>query len=288
MPASPPPDVVSAGVVVFRPGKRVLLVHRPKYDDWSFPKGKVDRGEHVTAAAVREVAEETGLHVRLGVPLSDQHYPVTSRMKTVHYWAGRPVGDDDVTGYLVNAEIDDVEWVDAEDAFPRLTYHYDRETLAEALRVRRRTRTLVVLRHGRARSRKAWRRDDRARPLLQLGRAHAERLVPVLAAYGLTRVVSSSSIRCVETVAAYAGTTGWELETDDRLSEEDASPKRVRRVVAGLLDGGRDTVVCTHRPVLPEVFDAIGLEDPRLELGEMVVVHLRKGRVVASERHLVP
>jgi 8-oxo-dGTP pyrophosphatase MutT (NUDIX family) len=288
MPASPPPDVVSAGVVVFRPGKRVLLVHRPKYDDWSFPKGKLDRGEHRTAAAVREVAEETGLHVRLGIPLADQRYPlVTGRMKAVHYWTGRPVGDHDVSGYAPNAEIDAVAWTDAEDAFTRLTYDYDRDTLHEALRVRRRTRTLVVLRHGKARSRKAWRGDDRERPLLQTGRAQAERLVPVLAAYGVTRVVTSGSERCVQTVAPYAGATGWELESDDRLSEEDATRKRVRRVLAALLDDGRDTLLCTHRPVLPDVFDALGLEDPHLEVGEMLVAQLRKGRIVATERHLV-
>ena len=73
-------DVRAAGAVVFAPGKRVLLVHRPKYDDWSFPKGKLDRGEHVTAAAVREVAEETGLQVRLGPPLTGQRYPVDGRV----------------------------------------------------------------------------------------------------------------------------------------------------------------------------------------------------------------
>ncbi|WP_134739938.1 NUDIX hydrolase [Nocardioides sp. 503] len=286
MPAPPPPDVQSAGVVVFRPGKRVLLVHRPKYDDWSFPKGKLDRGEHRTSAAVREVAEETGLHVRLGVPLASQRYALTTgRMKTVHYWTGRPVGEDDVSGYAPNAEIDAVAWVDAEEAFTRLTYDYDRDTLGEALRARRRTRTLVVLRHGKARSRKAWRGDDRERPLLLTGRAQAERLVPVLAAYGVNRVVTSASERCVQTVAPYAGTTGWELERDDRLSEEDATPKRVRRVVAGLLEDERDALLCTHRPVLPQVFDALGLEDPQLDVGEMLVAHLRKGRVVATERH---
>jgi len=270
----------------------VLLVHRPKYDDWSFPKGKLERGEHVTAAAVREVAEETGLHVRLGPPLASQRYSLGAggRMKTVHYWTGRPVGDPDVSGYLVNAEIDDVEWLEASEAADRLTYDYDRQTLAEALRLRRRTTPLVVLRHAEARSRRAWRGDDRLRPLLQTGRHHAERLVPPLAAYGVTRVVTSSSLRCLETVTPYAGTTGWPLEPDDRLSEEDSTPKRVRRVVEALVaqvDGDdRGAVLCTHRPVLPEVFEALGIDDPRLGLGEMLVAHLRKGVVAAVERHL--
>lgn len=283
--------MLAAGVVSFRPGKRVLLVHRPKYDDWSFPKGKLERGEHPAAAAVREVAEETGLHVRLGPPLAPQRYSTGARMKTVHYWTGRPVGDHDVSGYLVNAEIDDVEWLEAAEAAERLTYDYDRATLAEALKARRRTTPLVVLRHGQARSRKAWRADDRLRPLLQTGRAQAERLVPVLAAYGVGRVVTSSSVRCLETVTPYSHTTGWPLEADDRLSEEEASPKRVRRVVDALLeDAERDdraAVLCTHRPVLPEVFDALGIDDPKLAVGEMLVAHLRQGVVVSAERHLV-
>ena len=92
-------DVVAAGAVVFRPGREVLLVHRQKYDDWSFPKGKLDPREHPTTAAVREVAEETGLHVRLGPPLATMRYPNNGRMKTVHYWQGRAVGDDDVSAY---------------------------------------------------------------------------------------------------------------------------------------------------------------------------------------------
>ena len=107
--------VVSAGAVVTRKDKadkrEVLLVHRPKYDDWSFPKGKQDDGEHVTATAVREVLEETGVEIRLGRPLRPQLYAVSGgRQKKVHYWVGHVLGDDDVSGYEVNDEIDDVGW----------------------------------------------------------------------------------------------------------------------------------------------------------------------------------
>ncbi|MEO9324177.1 NUDIX hydrolase [Nocardioides sp. C4-1] len=285
-------DVLAAGVVVFRPGRRVLLVHRPKYDDWSFPKGKLDPGEHVAAAAVREVAEETGLHVRLCLPLSLQEYPVQAGHKTVHYWTGRVVGPHDVSGYRPNDEIDDVRWVTADDAAELLTYERDRTTLAEAVPNRRRTRPVVVLRHGQARSRKAWRRDDRDRPLVRAGETQAERLVPLLAAYGVSRVVSSTSLRCVQTVEPYVRTTGWELETRRRLSEEDATPDGVAAVVDDVVDSLDDdvtgAVVCSHRPVLPEVFDALGLADPHLEAGELLVVHLRKGRVAGTERHQAP
>ncbi|MFB9312292.1 NUDIX hydrolase [Nocardioides plantarum] len=290
MPAPAAKAVRAAGVVVFRPGRRVLLVHRPKYDDWSFPKGKLDPGEHATTAAVREVAEETGLHVRLCLPLHDQAYRVLAGHKTVHYWTGRVVGDDDVSRYRANDEIDAVRWVDLDEAADLLTYDHDSATLAEALGRRRRTHALVVLRHGRARSRSAWRRDDTERPLLRAGELQAERLVPVLAAYGVTQLVSSTSLRCRQTLAPFAGMTGWDLVTRRRLSEEGASPAGVRRVVTdtlALVAEGRSTVVCTHRPVLPEVFAALGLEDPGLDPGEMLVAHLRKGRVAGTERHLV-
>lgn len=285
----PAKDVLAAGVVAFRPGKRVLLVHRPRYDDWSFPKGKLDRGEHVTAAAVREVAEETGLHVRLGPALAGQRYAVAGgRMKSVAYWAGRVVGSDDVSGYRPNAEIDEVRWVPYDEALDLLSYDHDRDTLREARPLRRATHAVVVLRHGDARSRKAWRRqDDRLRPLLQAGRQQAQRAIPVLAAYDVSRIVSSSSTRCVETVAPYADTTGWKLELEDQLSEEDATAPAVVDLVDGLVNADEGVVLCSHRPVLPTVFDALGVPDPRLEPGGLLVAHVRKGRVVGTEQHQI-
>ncbi len=279
-------DVRSAGVVVFRTGREVLLVHRPKYDDWSYPKGKLDRGEHATTAAVREVEEETGLHVRLGPPLASQRYPVGSRMKTVHYWTGRPVGDDDVSAYAANDEIDQVAWVGVDDAPRVLTYAYDRTTLEEALALRKQTRPLLVVRHAEARQRRRWRADDRQRPLLASGRRDALRLAPVLAAYDARRVVTSSSVRCVETVAPYAVTAGVELEWADLLSEEDATPEAVHRLVSDLAASSEPGLICTHRPVLPVVFEALGLEPVELEPSELFVVHLRKGVTQATERHL--
>jgi 8-oxo-dGTP diphosphatase len=286
------PDIAAAGAVVLRAtgkkGAEVLLVHRPKYDDWSFPKGKLDRGEHMLAAAVREVAEETGLAIRLGRPLADQRYAVNGgRWKTVHYWVGRVRGGDDVSAFTPNAEIDEVAWVTTAKAAKLLTYDHDRTTLAEALDDARRTRTLVVLRHASARSRSRWRADDRFRPLLKVGTVEAQRLVPLLAAYDVDRLVTSSSTRCVTTLVPYAEATGATVESDDRLSEEDATAGGIADVAADLLARGRRSEVCTHRPVFPQLFAALGLADRKLEPSEMVVVHHRKGKVVAFETHRV-
>lgn len=280
-------EVLAAGAVVTRRGKQVLLVHRPGYNDWSFPKGKLDRGEHLTTCAVRETGEETGLHVRLGLPLPDQTYQVGRRDKRVHYWTARVVGDDDVSGYQINKEIDDVAWVPYADAAKLLTYPRDRETLAQALGVKKRSRALIVLRHGKARSRRGWskKKDDRRRPLVQLGGLQAQRLVPILAAYDASLVRTSSSTRCVDTVSPYAEVSGWSLQLDDGLSEEGLSAKKVTRAVDELLESDEGAVLCTHRPVLPSVFDALGVPEVKLEPGSLLVVHHRRGRVLATEHH---
>lgn len=274
----------AAGAVVTRKGGEVLLVHRPKYDDWSFPKGKLDPGEHAVTAAVREVAEETGLDVRLGPALTHQRYRMASgRWKRVDYWVARVIGGDDVRGYRANDEIDHVEWVPWDDAVRRLTYPHDRATLAEARPLRRKTRALVVLRHGKARARGGWKKDDRKRPLVQLGETQAQLLVPLLAAFDVTAAHSSSSLRCVQTVTPYVDTTGWPVKLYDELSEEDASVEGVADLVGSLMDSGSSAVLCTHRPVLPAVLDALRLPEIKLDPGAMLVVHHRKGYVVATE-----
>ena len=229
-------DVQSAGVVVFRPGNEVLLVHRPKYDDWSFPKGKLDRGEHATAAAVREVAEETGLHVRLGPPLSEQRYPVGQRMKTVRYWTGRAVGDDDVSGYLANDEIDEVAWVADDKAgsgspTPATSRPWPRRSRCGNARCR-----WSCCGTGSPARARPGDPTTGLRPLLQPGQQQAERLVPVLAAYDVRRVISSSSIRCLQTVAPYAEIAGLEIDETRRLSEEDASAKKVDRIAEAAVE----------------------------------------------------
>jgi 8-oxo-dGTP diphosphatase len=280
-----PPEIVAAGAVVSRKGPDVLLVHRPKYDDWSFPKGKQDPGEHVTATAVREVAEETGLDIRLGPPLSDQHYQAAAGSKVVHYWAGRVVGGDDVSTYLPNDEIDEVAWVPLSKAESLLTYRRDRETLRELDKARRKSRPLVLLRHGKAQPRRSWDGEETERPLTEDGELQAEQLVPILSAYGVQRVLSSSSRRCWATVAPYADVAGLDLEVTRDLSEEKAAPRKVERHVHGLLERGQPAVLCTHRPVLPLTYAALGVRERKLAAGAMLVVHHRRGQVVAVEEH---
>lgn len=281
-------EIPAAGVVVLRGASEVVLVHRPKYDDWSFPKGKSERGELMPVTAAREVREETGLRVALGAPLSRQRYRVADGRKTVHYWTGQVAAGttDDVAGHSQPGEIDAVEWVPLDEAPARLTYPRDRETLSEALALAGPTTPLVVVRHTSAVGRGSWQREDRLRPLDDTGRRQAVTLAGLLHAYDVQRVVTSSSIRCVQSVAPYAGLARLIPERLPTLTEEDASPRSVRALAADLLaDLGRPTVVCSHRPVLPWLFDGLGVNDPRLEKGEMAVLHVRDGAVRAVETH---
>lgn len=282
------PDLIAAGAVVVRKGGDVLLVHRPKYDDWSFPKGKQDAGEHITATAVREVHEETGVRIRLGRPLRPQLYAVSGgRAKQVHYWVARVRGDDDVSGYEPNKEIDDVRWFNPGVAHARLTYSDDVALLDQLAEEPRRTGTVVVLRHARARKRKTWKGDDARRPLTAVGHDQARLLAPALAAYGVTRAISSPSTRCVQTVAPYVDSGDFALERVEAISEEFADVAGMRALAHDVLHQRSAAVICSHRPVLPDLLTALGVEEEPLSPGELVVVHHRKARIVATERHLV-
>jgi 8-oxo-dGTP diphosphatase len=129
------PMVRAAGGVLWRPtadgGVEVALVHRPRYDDWSLPKGKVDHGETWLQAAVREIREETGFDVEVGALLGDVTYPVRRRSgveatKVVRYWAMRAVGG----LFTPNDEVDELGWLDRAAAAERLSYDLDREVLS--------------------------------------------------------------------------------------------------------------------------------------------------------------
>ena len=281
-------EVVAAGALVVRKkrGERqVLLVHRPKYDDWSFPKGKQDPGEHVTATAVREVWEETHAPVRLGRPLLPQLYAdAKGRAKKVHYWVGHLAGEPERRA--PDDEVDEVLWVPVAEARRRLTYRDDLDVLDDLCEEPRRTTPLIVLRHAHAVAREAWEQPDPLRPLTEAGHEQAQALAPVLGAYGVERVVTSASVRCAQTVEPFTRSRGLPMEATEQLSEEAFDEAQARRHLESALSGRTPYVFCAHRPQLPRILEMLGVEEEPLDKGEMVVCHHRKGRVVATERHL--
>jgi len=241
------------------------MVHRPRYDDWSWAKGKLDPGEEWPAAAAREVFEETGLHVRLGRPLPTSRYDVVEgsseddggqpQPKEVRYWAAEVVGG---AGTLVN-EIDEVAWLDVDDATDRLTYDRDRDQLQALVQADRdgtlRTWPLVIVRHAHACPRSTWTQADPLRPLDARGRERAEALVPVLTSYGVIRVVTSPAVRCLDTIRPYAAAAELKIRLKPGLSEEsfEKRPDHAPGHLTKLLARGSATVVSTHGPVLPRL-----------------------------------
>jgi 8-oxo-dGTP diphosphatase len=121
-------EVRAAGGVVVRDGL-VALVHRPRYDDWTLPKGKLDSGESYEEAALREVEEETGLHARVVRELPSVYYEVRGRPKVVRYWLMEVESDE---GFVANDEVDEVRWVEPAAARALLTYDRDRDVLSAA------------------------------------------------------------------------------------------------------------------------------------------------------------
>lgn len=311
--------VHAAGAVLWRERRgdlEVALVHRPRYKDWSWPKGKLDPGEPVAAAAVREVAEETGVPVVLGVPLPVLRYPLPDGgSKQVRYWAAREAGPEDTAALAARPpvtratpeEIDDVVWVRASTAREMLTRPSDRRPLDTLTGLwtadRLHTRVVAVARHGQARPRARWSGEEGDRPLTPIGLRQARALVPVLAAFGIRRALSSPWRRCVETAAPYVTASGIGVGLDDALTEAGHAnePAEAGALVAEALSDAQDVVIATHRPALPTIVSAIAestrkwtsgslpSRDPFLRTGELLVAHVTgtgaKARVVGLEHH---
>lgn len=281
----------AAGAVVLRgSGSRrvVALVHRPLYNDWSLPKGKLEPRESACAAAVREVQEETGVLVRLGAPLADIAYRVPKGPKVVQFWVGYPVSE---TARRPDHEVDEVEWVPITHALDRLTYDDERGVLAEALAMPE-TTPFVILRHSHATLRKAWNGDDPKRPLDAKGRAQASNLVDVLGAYGIAQLKSSTSTRCVQTLEPYAKTRKLTVKPVSLLSEEVGEEhlagvqRYVRKLAVRSGSTRTATAVCGHRPVLPAMIAGVELEPRSMTPGTSLVVHMDdEGLVIAHEWH---
>src|SRR5258708_8375423 len=243
-------EIRAAGAVLWRPsghGREVALVHRRRYDDWSFPKGKRERGEHVLLTAVREVAEETGVRVILGRPLPAALYERDGRPKRVDYWAGRPaVGG--WASFRPGDEVDELAWLPVPSARGRLSYPHDAAMLDEFAAGPADTVPFMLLRHASAVGKDAWPGEERDRPLDARGADESERLARLLSCFGSSRLISSPAERCVAPVQPYATLTGADLEIETALAAEraDDEPGAGSARVAALVAAGR--AAGTRRP----------------------------------------
>jgi 8-oxo-dGTP diphosphatase len=257
------PLIPAAGGAVWRTGAggalETAVVHRPKYDDWSLPKGKLDAGEHPLVAAVREVGEETGLQVAVGRRSVQTRYAHRHGPKRVDYWVMEAVGG----SFRANDEVDELRWLPVPDAVTLVSHEHDRAVLHDLARtdVPLQPRLLLV-RHGSAGSRDDWNGPDAARPLDGRGRAQASVLAAVLPAFAPVRLLTAPPVRCRQTVTPLAETTGLPVGEVSELGEEDfrADPQAGVDVVERLLaDRSGLTVVSSQGGAIPSVLQALGV-----------------------------
>lgn len=235
----------------------VALVHRPRYDDWSLPKGKLRRGEHPLVAACREVLEETGVRPAAGPRLPSVAYPVCLNgqtvEKTVDYWAMTTVADG---GFAAGPEVDDVRWLPVPKALERLTYRHDIEVLGAFAALPPITGVVVLLRHAHAGSREAWAGPDTARPLDAAGLRRAHDLADLLVWFAPERLEAAAPYRCVQTLVPFAALVGRPIEIDSSF-DEGADPAIAAGRLCELGTTSRSTVVCSQGGLIPAALAAL-------------------------------
>ncbi|KAB7786996.1 Phosphohistidine phosphatase SixA [Bifidobacterium cebidarum] len=265
----------------------LCVVHRPKYDDWSWPKGKLDPNESHRHAAVREMGEESGLPVALGAYLGEVTYPISEEGakhrhtknisedgKHVLFWMAHPISAVDnlhrthAFGPVHRAdegEIDQVLWLTPLEARKKLTHSTDKDILALFVdRVQEgalNAQPVIIVRHGKAEARKMWKGTDANRPITPRGAAAAYALNPELACFNPIRLATSPWIRCQQTLETFAWETNSEMVMLNELTEDAfaANPEAAWECTLSEIDFALEreqgTVICMHRPVIGGMFE---------------------------------
>ena len=330
----------------------LCLVYRPKYDDWSWPKGKNEDNESHRHTAVREVGEETGYAVTLGPHIAQIEYPLenegkksisksgaknssqnnnkTEVVKRIHYWMMREIDENAAMKRLPAfgpikpakpTEIGNVIWLTPSKARKKLTHDSDRKVLDAFLEKlhdgQTEYKTLILVRHGKAESRKSWQGSEATRPITPLGSAASYALGRELACYAPNRIVSSPWKRCVETVATFAHDSSLSIEQIAELTEvhHENKPKSTLSVLISEIQNldcnaknteaniNNSTVMCLHRPIIGTFFDYLrGITKPRahkrilsqkspyMPTGSAIVLHIsntsKGARIIDIEKVL--
>ena len=265
-----PVTVYAAGAVMWRmigDDIHVLVIHRTEHKDISLPKGKVDPGESLPQTAVREIREETGIKVTLGVPVGVAEYRMPNgKDKVVHYWAAE-VSTKAIlkSKFVPNDEVAALEWLPLATARDELSYEPDKEILDNftALVEQGVTKTfaVIVLRHGKAVSPSEWPADDSTRPLTERGKSQAHSIVRTLTAWKPKKLISSTAVRCQSTISPTAKALGEEVRVTNKVSQDgyEQGTADVRGVVGGIVRKRKNTLICTHGPVAPVVIRELAL-----------------------------
>jgi len=252
--------ILAAGAVLWRKSKKkkieVLIIHRPKYDDWTFPKGKAEVGEPLIACAYREVLEETNIETAFGPYLGEVEYLTNDGKKKVSFWSAKVIKEKEFNS---NAEVDQLKWVEVTKVKELLTLDTDRKILEQFLRIEPDTKPLVLLRHAKAVTRDEWQGEDDDRPLDSYGQNQAKRLLAMYQVFNLEQIHSSDAVRCYDTVVAIAKGLSIKLEVTGKLSESTFKKDKEKAFdyAKDLMKLNESILLCSHNPILPKMLNKL-------------------------------
>ena len=292
--------IIAAGGVVWRETEdskiELAIIHRPKYDDWTFPKGKLDTGEELISCSYREIMEETGLDIELGPFLGAVEYESFEEAKHVSYWAAKALGSS--KDFHANNEADLLEWHDFESARAKLTRDTDKEILEIFVESPFQAAKLIFLRHAKALARSEWQSGDEDRPLDNLGQLQAKRMHAVYQVFGISQIHTSDAVRCYDTVIGLTNTLKIEPVITSKLSEytfeknKDKSLEYALELAETSRTTGATILLCSHNPVLPRMLEritkksSVDLPENKLKPGDSWVVFLGKKKCLQID--LIP
>ena len=292
------PTIVAAGGVVWRrdiDGEiEVLLVHRPRYDDWSLPKGKLEEGEALISCAYREVLEETGLSIKLGPFIGSVDYYVPDGLKRVSYWSASLI--EDKSAFHANDEVDQILWLDLESAALKATRDSDKEILQRFACIPYDSSALIMLRHAKALERNEWQGGDEDRPLQLVGQLQAKRMLSLYQVFGLDEIHTSDAVRCLDTVAQMAKALQLTPVISNAVSEYTYKKSKEKSIeyAKELIKKNRQVILCSHNPVLPRMMEKLTKKidfdypDNKLLPGEAWVLFHDRKEVLQIDRVAAP
>jgi 8-oxo-(d)GTP phosphatase len=278
--------IAAAGGVVWR-GRHgnveVAVIHRPRYDDWTLPKGKLKPGESELAAAVREVGEELGASVAVSRRVGRVRYSVGAARKTVMYWSMRYMGGE----FTSTDEVDEVEWMAPAKARKRVTHQNDRALLTDFAALPVPDSVLVLVRHAKAGKRSEWRGDDALRPLDITGERQAQRLAELLVCFAPNRIVAADRTRCIQSVQPLADRLGLEVHVEHDFADEAyaQSPSATQTAALALAKPGQVSVICSQGRTIPALIEVLGpgSRSSDTRKGGAWVLSLVDGDVIAAD-----
>ncbi len=286
------PMIQAAGAVLWRKDSKknleIAVIHRPRYDDWSLPKGKVETGESHISAGHREIYEETGFESIFGPEIGTVVYKLEGAPKEVRYWAAQATVQ---TGKPDPEEVDQIEWLEPKRAKEKLSNKDDRAIVDFFLDFGADTFPIILLRHAKALKRTEWDGDDGDRPLEHRGQLQAKRLLPIYLPYGAEEIHTSDALRCIETIDELARSLQKTPIFSTDLSEYGFELDRQAPLdyVQDLMDRGIPAIVCSHNPIIPKVVKKLvgkkyfNSMDRELEPAQAIVLHCRAGEVIACD-----